>query len=75
VSEADDAVQEARLRLSSANTSSVENPGGWMTRVVATGGQLMMVLDFTIRNGKIVAIDAIADPQRLAELELAVLDG
>ena len=43
--------------------------------VVAPRGRLMMVLDFTIHDGKIVAIDAIADPERLAALELAVLDG
>jgi RNA polymerase sigma-70 factor (ECF subfamily) len=43
--------------------------------VVAPRGRLMMVLDFTIRDGKIIAIDAIADPTRLGELELAVLDG
>ena len=43
--------------------------------VVAPRGRLMMVLDFTIRHGKIVAIDAIADPERLTELELTVLDG
>jgi RNA polymerase sigma-70 factor (ECF subfamily) len=43
--------------------------------VVAPRGRLMMVLDFTIREGKIVAIDAIADPEGLAELELAVLQG
>jgi RNA polymerase sigma-70 factor (ECF subfamily) len=42
--------------------------------VVAPRGRLMMVLDFTIRDGKIVTIDAIADPERLGELELAVLD-
>ena len=42
--------------------------------VVAPRGRLMMILDFTIRHGKIVSIDAIADPERLAELELAVLD-
>jgi RNA polymerase sigma factor (sigma-70 family) len=35
VSEADDAVQEAWLRLSSADTSEVENLGGWLTTVVA----------------------------------------
>jgi RNA polymerase sigma-70 factor, ECF subfamily len=34
-SEADDAVQEAWLRLSSANTSEVANFGGWLTTVVA----------------------------------------
>jgi Sigma-70, region 4 len=43
--------------------------------VVAPRGRLMIVLDFTIRDGKIVAIDAIADPERLGELELSVLDG
>jgi RNA polymerase sigma-70 factor, ECF subfamily len=33
--EADDAVQEAWLRLSGANTSEVANLGGWLTTVVA----------------------------------------
>ena len=35
VNEADDAVQEAWLRLSRADTSDVENLGGWLTTVVA----------------------------------------
>src|SRR5437588_7339750 len=35
LSEADDAVQEAWLRLSAADTSDVENLGGWLTTVVA----------------------------------------
>ncbi len=35
LSEADDAVQEAWLRLSRSNTSGVENLGGWLTTVVA----------------------------------------
>ena len=35
LSEADDAVQEAWLRLSRADTSGVENLGGWLTTVVA----------------------------------------
>src|SRR5262245_28906383 len=34
-SEADDAVQEAWLRFSRADTSKVENLGGWLTTVVA----------------------------------------
>jgi len=34
-SEADDAVQEAWIRLSRADTGSVENLGGWLTQVVA----------------------------------------
>ncbi|HEY7293723.1 MAG TPA: sigma-70 family RNA polymerase sigma factor, partial [Dehalococcoidia bacterium] len=35
LSEADDAVQETWLRLSRADTSSVENLRGWLTTVVA----------------------------------------
>jgi RNA polymerase sigma factor (sigma-70 family) len=35
VSETDDAIQDAWLRLSRADTSSVENLGGWLTTVVA----------------------------------------
>jgi RNA polymerase sigma factor (sigma-70 family) len=35
LSEADDAVQEAWLRLNRARTSTIENPGGWLTTVVA----------------------------------------
>ncbi len=35
VGEADDAVQEAWLRLSRAEVSGVENLGGWLTTVVA----------------------------------------
>src|ERR687890_506691 len=34
LSEADDAVQEAWLRLSRSETSGVENLGGWLTKVV-----------------------------------------
>ena len=35
LSEADDAVQEAWLRLTRADTSEVENLGAWLTTVVA----------------------------------------
>src|SRR5215213_1923022 len=34
LSEADDAVQEAWLRLSRSETSGIENLGGWLTTVV-----------------------------------------
>src|SRR5215216_4569120 len=43
--------------------------------IVAPRGRLLMVLDFTIRDGKIVTIDAIADPARLRQLDLALLTG
>jgi RNA polymerase sigma-70 factor, ECF subfamily len=42
--------------------------------VVAPRGRLLMVLGFTIRGGKIVEIDAIADPERLRQLDLTLLD-
>ena len=35
VSEADDALQESWLRLNRSDPSGVENPGGWLTTVVA----------------------------------------
>jgi RNA polymerase sigma factor (sigma-70 family) len=41
--------------------------------VVAPRGRLMMVLQFTIADGKVKAIDAIADPQRLRALEISTL--
>jgi RNA polymerase sigma-70 factor (ECF subfamily) len=41
--------------------------------VVALNGKLLLVLRTKIANGLIVELEAIADPQRLAELELAVL--
>ena len=30
---------------------------------------------FTVRDGRIAAIDALADPERLRDLDLTVLDG
>jgi RNA polymerase sigma factor (sigma-70 family) len=42
--------------------------------VVAPRGQPFSVMGFTVRGGKIVAIDALVDPERLRRLDLAVLD-
>jgi RNA polymerase sigma-70 factor (ECF subfamily) len=42
--------------------------------VVARRGRLFLVLSLTIRHGKIVEIDAVADPTRLHQLRLSVLD-
>src|SRR5437868_8545426 len=42
--------------------------------VVAPHGRPFSVMGFTIRDGKIVEIDGIADPERLARLDLAGLD-
>jgi RNA polymerase sigma factor (sigma-70 family) len=42
--------------------------------VAAPPGRLFVVLGLTVTDGKIVAIDVIADPARLRQLDLAVLD-
>jgi hypothetical protein len=42
--------------------------------VVAPRGRLFSVMGFTVRRGKIVEIDLLADPTRLGQLDLAVLD-
>ena len=43
--------------------------------VVAPRGQLMIALGFTFARGKITEIEVIADPERLRDLDVAVLDG
>jgi hypothetical protein len=42
--------------------------------VWAVGGKPRVVFDFTIKNGKIVGIDMIADPDHLGQLDVAFLD-
>ena len=41
--------------------------------VVAPRGQLLLVLNVTIANGRITAIEVTADPERLDRFDLAVL--
>ena len=43
--------------------------------IAAPDGQPTSVLGVTIRGGKIVEIDVLADPERLRQLDLTVLDG
>jgi RNA polymerase sigma factor (sigma-70 family) len=115
LTEADDAVQEAWLRLSRADTDDVTNLAAWLTTVTgricldmlrsrtarreepldvrlpdpvkpggssehalvngAAGvvtrrdGRMVAVLGFTITHDKIVAIDVLADPERLSRLD------
>jgi hypothetical protein len=40
--------------------------------VVAPGGRLFSVMAFTVTNGKITAVDALLDPERLAQLDLTI---
>jgi RNA polymerase sigma-70 factor (ECF subfamily) len=42
--------------------------------VVAAQGRPLFVMAFTVREGKIVAIDVLSDPERLHGLDLTVLD-
>jgi RNA polymerase sigma-70 factor, ECF subfamily len=42
--------------------------------VIAAGGRPFAVVGFTVRGGKIVEIDILADPARLHRVDLAVLD-
>jgi RNA polymerase sigma factor (sigma-70 family) len=42
--------------------------------VVATRGRPLFVMAFTVTGGKIVAIDVLADPERLQQLDLTGLD-
>ncbi|WP_026412561.1 sigma-70 family RNA polymerase sigma factor [Actinomadura oligospora] len=39
------------------------------------GGRLFSVMSFTVSGGRIVAIDILSDPDRLARLDLIALDG
>jgi RNA polymerase sigma factor (sigma-70 family) len=43
--------------------------------VVAPGGRPFSIMAFTVRGGRVVEIDSIADPERLSQLDLPVLDG
>jgi RNA polymerase sigma-70 factor (ECF subfamily) len=44
--------------------------------VTAPGGRLLSVMGFTVRHGKVIEIDILADPERLGRLDLpAGLDG
>lgn len=42
--------------------------------IMTRRGRPFSVIGFTVRRGKIVAIDILADPARLRQLDLAVLN-
>jgi hypothetical protein len=58
-------------RARAAQPSLVNGTAG---AVWAPDGRPRVVFGFTITRGKIVAIDVLADPERLRQLDLAVLD-
>ncbi|WP_157014238.1 sigma-70 family RNA polymerase sigma factor [Mesorhizobium xinjiangense] len=59
-------------RAQAARTALID---GTLGLVVAPAGRLMLVLDVTVENGRIAGIRATADPDRLARLDIAVVDG
>jgi RNA polymerase sigma factor (sigma-70 family) len=74
LSEADDAVQEAWLRLSRSDTSAIENLGGWFTTIVARVSLNMLRARKAKREeplearlpDPIVSVDEGADPEQEA---------
>jgi hypothetical protein len=61
-----------------AHTAAYSNPYPFVRRalmngaagaVVAPHGRLFSVMGFTVSGGKITAIDALVDPERLAQLD------
>ena len=60
----------ARLRARAARPALVDGAAG---AVWAPGGQPRVVFSFTVAGEKIVAIDLIADPVRISQLDLAIL--
>jgi RNA polymerase sigma-70 factor (ECF subfamily) len=60
----------AHRRARAARPALINGAAG---AVWAPGGQPRVAFDFTINRGTIVAIDLIADPQRIRQLDLAIL--
>lgn len=58
-------------RAAAAQLALIDGAVGLM---VAPAGRLLLVLRVTIADGKVVSIDAVADPDQLQRLDLAALD-
>ena len=59
-------------KLAGSVRPALINGAAGVVSVVA--GKVFSVMGFTVAHGKIVAIDVLYDPARLAELDLTVLD-
>jgi RNA polymerase sigma-70 factor (ECF subfamily) len=60
--------------LGRAQTAKAALIDGAIGAVVAPGGKLLLVLNVAVEGGRIVGIEAVADPERLARLQLTVFD-
>jgi len=65
---------QARTFSSRARFAQAALVNGAVGAVVAPRGRLQLVQRFTVADGKIVELEVIIDPERLSQLELAVLD-
>jgi RNA polymerase sigma factor (sigma-70 family) len=67
----------ARQALTFAQPAAVTHPAlvnGAAGLLVAPGGEPLSVMAFTVAGGRIVRIDVLADPERLRQLDLTILD-
>jgi RNA polymerase sigma-70 factor, ECF subfamily len=72
------AAEVARTAITSAQPAAVKIPAlvnGAAGVVVMTNGRPSVLMGFTVARGKILEIDCFLDPERLARLDLAGLDG
>jgi RNA polymerase sigma factor (sigma-70 family) len=66
------AIMDAFLgRAQAAQPALIDGAAG---AVYAPGGQLRVVFVFRILDGKVVGIDVVADPARIGELDVTILD-
>jgi RNA polymerase sigma-70 factor (ECF subfamily) len=71
------AAEVARSAVAGALPSAILRPAlvnGAAGVVIMTHGKPFAVMGFTVAQGKIVAIDAVLDPDRLSRLDLTMLD-
>jgi RNA polymerase sigma factor (sigma-70 family) len=68
------AVAVAKQFSGSAHSARPALVNGSIGAAIIPNGRLLLVLGFTIADGKIVAIDVVADPVRLGTFELVLLD-
>ena len=72
------AAEIARTTIKSAQPAALKIPvlvNGAAGVVIMTNGRPFVVMGFTVARGKIVEIDCFLDPERLAGLDLAGLEG
>ncbi len=71
------AAEVARTAIASAQPAAAKVPAivsGAAGVVVMTNGRPFVVIGFTVARGKVLEIDCFFDPERLARLDLAVLN-